>query len=53
MDVVRVFTDPYERQISEVRHSGIGGAGDGLYARVDIETNTVVAFYNGKRVRPK
>ncbi len=36
-----------------MKKSNVGGAGDGLFARIDIETNTVVAFYNGRRVRPK
>jgi hypothetical protein len=28
------------------------GAGDGLFARVDIPANTACAFYNGIRVKP-
>ena len=48
-----MLEDPYERQMAEVRTSNVGGAGEGLFARVDIEPNTVAAFYNGRRVRPR
>jgi hypothetical protein len=48
-----MLEDPYERQMTEVRSSGVGGAGDGLYARTNVEPNTVIAFYNGRRVRPR
>ena len=34
----------------EARESGINGAGEGLFARVDIEQGTVMAFYNGLKV---
>ena len=28
-------------------------AGTGLFCRVKVEPNTVLAFYNGKRLRPR
>ena len=30
----------------------IEGAGDGLFARIDIPAHTTCAFYNGVRVKP-
>ena len=37
----------------EVRTSAIDGANEGLFARVDIEVNTTIAFYNGSQARPE
>jgi hypothetical protein len=42
--------DPYESKFVNVCSSGIAGAQEGLFAKVDIEVNTTVAFYNGSRV---
>ena len=36
---------------TNVGFSGLG-AGDGLFARVDLPANTACAFYNGVRVKP-
>ena len=33
-----------------VADSLVLGAGDGLFAKVDAEPNTVMAFYNGVRI---
>ena len=44
--------DPYECQQVEVLQSQIPGACEGLFAKVDIETGTTVAFYNGSRADP-
>ena len=44
--------DPYERKRVEVRGSGIGGAGDGLFATRDLSAGETAAFYNGIRVSP-
>ena len=33
--------------------SKVPGANEGLYARIKIEPNTTLAFYNGKRIKPK
>ena len=48
-----MLRDPYETRMVDARSSGVDGGGDGLFARVDIEPNTVLAFYNGKRIRPR
>ena len=37
----------------EIRVSNIDGANQGLFARQDIEINTVLAFYNGTKARPE
>lgn len=37
----------------EVRISAIDGANEGLFAKVDIEVNTTIAFYNGSEARPE
>ena len=44
--------DPYEKRRVEVRCSGIGGAGDGLFATKDLAAGETAAFYNGIRVSP-
>ena len=43
--------DPYESNMVEIGGSNIDGANEGLFARQDIEINTVVAFYNGTKAR--
>eukprot|EP00090_Calanus_glacialis_P045472 TRINITY_DN8457_c0_g1_i2.p1 TRINITY_DN8457_c0_g1~~TRINITY_DN8457_c0_g1_i2.p1 ORF type:complete len:319 (-),score=77.82 TRINITY_DN8457_c0_g1_i2:34-990(-) len=45
--------DPYESKFVNVCSSGILGAEEGLFAKVDIAVNTTVAFYNGARVESK
>ena len=35
----------------EVKLSQIANAGEGLYAKLDIDVGTVISFYNGVRVR--
>lgn len=42
--------DPYEAEFVEVRTSTIPKAGDGLFAKVNIDCGTVISFYNGVRV---
>ena len=37
----------------EVRTSAIDGANEGLFAKVDIEVNTTISFYNGSQARPE
>ena len=37
----------------EATTSKVPGANEGLYARIKIEPNTTLAFYNGKRIKPK
>jgi len=43
--------DPYESLFVEVNSSRIRNAGEGLFAKVDIDVGTVISFYNGVRVR--
>lgn len=45
--------DPYESKMVEIRSSRVPFAGTGLFCRVKVEPNTVLAFYNGKRLRPR
>lgn len=45
--------DPYEATMVQIRASTIDGAAEGLFARKEIEPNTVLAFYNGSRARPE
>ncbi|XP_039975029.1 histone-lysine N-methyltransferase SETD7-like isoform X2 [Xiphias gladius] len=45
-----LFPDPYESQRVFVADSLIKGAGQGLFAKTDVETDTVMAFYNGVRI---
>lgn len=42
--------DPYEQAYVCVKKSTIPGAGEGLFARVDLEEGQVVSFYNGTRL---
>ena len=43
--------DPYEAIFVEVKQSRIKDAGEGLFARTDIEPGTIISFYNGVKVR--
>lgn len=45
-----LLADPYESQMVLVADSLIKGAGQGLFAKADANTNTVMAFYNGVRI---
>ncbi|XP_029368990.1 histone-lysine N-methyltransferase SETD7 [Echeneis naucrates] len=45
-----LLPDPYENQRVFVADSAIKGAGQGLFAKVDAEADTVMAFYNGVRL---
>ena len=42
--------DPYESLFVEVKQSHIRNAGEGLFAKVDIDVDTVISFYNGVTV---
>ena len=42
--------DPYEAIFVEVRQSRIKDAGQGLFAKTDIEQGTIISFYNGVKV---
>ena len=41
--------DPYEERTVEVRASGVGGGGEGLYVKRNIAKGELIAFYNGVR----
>eukprot|EP00092_Neocalanus_flemingeri_P101392 GFUD01129637.1.p1 GENE.GFUD01129637.1~~GFUD01129637.1.p1 ORF type:complete len:350 (-),score=82.60 GFUD01129637.1:81-1130(-) len=43
--------DPYESLFVEVKPSQIKDAGEGLFAKINIDVGTVISFYNGVRVR--
>ncbi|KAM8908413.1 histone-lysine N-methyltransferase SETD7 isoform 2-T2 [Spinachia spinachia] len=45
-----LLPDPYENQRVFVADSLIKGAGEGLFAKTDTDTDTVMAFYNGVRI---
>ncbi|XP_056295072.1 histone-lysine N-methyltransferase SETD7 [Pseudoliparis swirei] len=45
-----LLPDPYESQRVFVADSLIRGAGEGLFAKMDAGTDTVMAFYNGVRI---
>jgi len=42
--------DPYEQIFVEVGPSKFNSAGEGLFAKVDIEVGTIISFYNGIKV---
>ena len=41
--------DPYEERTVEVRASGVGDGGEGLYVKRNIAKGELIAFYNGVR----
>ena len=43
--------DPYESKMVKLHTSDIPGADEGPFAKVPMERNTTVAFYNGDPVR--
>uniref|UniRef100_G3Q7G2 Histone-lysine N-methyltransferase SETD7 n=1 Tax=Gasterosteus aculeatus aculeatus TaxID=481459 RepID=G3Q7G2_GASAC len=45
-----LLPDPYENQRVFVSDSLIKGAGEGLFAKTNADTDTVMAFYNGVRI---
>jgi hypothetical protein len=48
-----LLQDPYESKIVKSLPSKVPFAADGLVAKVKIEPNTTLAFYNGRRIKPK
>lgn len=48
-----MLRDPYESRMVKVDKSKVPGANDGLFAAIKIEPNTVMAFYNGIRIKPR
>ena len=47
----RHLRDPYEATVLEVRQSNIQGSGEGAFALRDIPPDTIVAFYNGIKMK--
>ena len=45
------WRDPYEVQLMEVRQSHIEGGGEGAFAIRELRPGTLVAFYNGIRLK--
>ena len=52
-DLQALMPDPYESRLVVTGPSSIPGANDGLHAVIPIESNTIVAFYHGQKVRPE
>ncbi|XP_047658038.1 histone-lysine N-methyltransferase SETD7 isoform X2 [Tachysurus fulvidraco] len=46
----KTLLDPYESQRVYVGQSLMSGAGEGLFAKIDTDANTIMAFYNGVRI---
>ena len=42
-----LIPDPYEERTVEVRASGVGGGGEGLYVKRNIAKGELIALYNG------
>jgi len=51
MTTTPLLRDPYESRTVEVRQSRVPGAEDGLFCRCAVPPNTVLAFYNGTKLR--
>ena len=47
-----LLSDPWEKARVEARPSGLEGAGEGLFARVNFQPGDLVALYNGTRSLP-
>ena len=45
------WRDPYEVRVMEVRQSHIEGGGEGAFAIRELRPGTLVAFYNGIRLK--
>jgi len=45
-----LLPDPYESVTVEIKISKVEGAHDGLFVQHDVEPNTILAFYNGKKL---
>ncbi len=42
--------DPYERVTVLAKKSDVEGAGDGLFAKRDLPSDTIISYYNGLRI---
>ena len=52
-DPQALLPDPYESRLVTTGPSSIPGANEGLHAVIPIESNTIVSFYHGQKVRPE
>ena len=50
LSTLPLLGDPYEERTVEVATSGVGGGGEGLFARRQLEEGELVAIYNGVKV---
>lgn len=48
-----LLSDPYEDEMVEVRQSSVPFANEGLFMKQTVESDTILAFYNGIRREPK
>ena len=50
LSTLPLLPDPYEERTVEVCASGVGGGGEGLFAKRQLEEGDLVAIYNGVKV---
>ena len=50
LSTLPLLPDPYEERTVEVCTSGVGGGGEGLFAKRQLEEGDLVAIYNGVKV---
>ena len=50
LSTLPLLHDPYEERTVEVATSGVGGGGEGLFAKRQLEEGDLVAIYNGVKV---
>ena len=50
LSTLPLLPDPYEERTVEVCTSGVGGGGEGLFAKRQLEEGELVAIYNGVKV---
>lgn len=48
-----LLRDPYESKMVAVSTSSIPGAGDGVFVLQDVPAGTVIAYFNGIRLKEK
>ena len=48
-----LLQDPYESRLVYVKKSPLEGAGEGLFAKIDLPADRVVSFYSGIRTTHK
>ncbi len=48
-----LLRDPYEGTLVDVRESSVAGAGQGVFLKQAAKNQTIVAYFNGIRLREK